>query len=316
MAHESLSQNVIRILDFDASVIRQENFIKIFSTLPHSLQIINLSNIASSIRYLSSKKRLFSIKDELNNTCHNAITLYGSGDFHHVSLVLFEQFTTPFSLIVFDHHPDWDSFSLGISCGSWVTHASKNENIKKIMLLGPSSSDLSTQGLVTASFSALKNKRLEVFPYEKSPSRVFFRHPEDKDCFKVKRGIFNSMIYWSNLKEKDAAFYESLLSKLPTEDVYISIDKDCLLNNYAFTNWDEGEIKLDWLLDFLKLIKKTKNVIGLDITGEYSEIFIKNHFKNLLSAIDHPKPKAIPDIKKINSINEKTNIKILKSLLE
>jgi len=316
MGQEPLSPNVVRILDFDASISRQENFIKIFSTLPHSLQVVDLRNIAPMIRYLASKKALFSLKEQLNYTCHNAVTLYGSGDFHHVSLVLLEHFKNPLSLIVFDHHPDWDGFSLGVSCGSWVAHAAKKENIKKIMLFGPSSDDLSAPGLLTASFSALKNKKLEIFPYEKDPSKVFFRYPKSNDSFKVKHDFLTSTIYWNNLKEKSADFYESLLQKLPTEDVYISIDKDCLLDDYAVTNWEEGKIKLEWLLDFLLLIKKTKNIIGMDITGEYSEILIKNPLKNLLSAMDHPKKnKDASDIKKINSRNEKTNIKILKTLL-
>src|SRR5689334_20175229 len=36
-----------------------------------------------------------------------AITLYGSGDFHHVTLALLERINGPFNLLVLDKHPDW-----------------------------------------------------------------------------------------------------------------------------------------------------------------------------------------------------------------
>jgi hypothetical protein len=103
-----------------------------------------------------------------------------------------------------------------------------------------------------------------------------------------------------------------LIAGLPTDDVYISIDKDCLLRDAAFTNWEAGLINLDWLLGALKIIKKRKNIVGLDITGEYSRPVLKGRMKNLFSRLDHPKQDILsPEPPGINSLNESTNLKIL-----
>ena len=50
----------------------------------------------------------------------------GTGDYHYVSLFWLERIREPFSLVLFDHHPDDqpDAFGAGLlSCGGWVTEA-------------------------------------------------------------------------------------------------------------------------------------------------------------------------------------------------
>lgn len=302
----------IRILDFDGSLLNQRRLLSKFATPPFSTQIIDLKDIALVCRYLATKKNFSKLKKKLENTSHDAITFYGSGDFHHVSSVLISQLASPISVIVFDHHPDWDGMSPCVSCGSWVSEICKTENVKKVMLLGPSSDDLSSLGLSTAYLKGLENGKLEIFPYERKPSRTYFRYLRDCECFSVKRNAFGSTIYWNNLKQKNINYINELLKRIPTQDVYVSIDKDCLLKEYALTNWEEGVISLSWLISALSLIKKEKNIVGMDITGEYSQILIKNPIKRFLSAIDHPKQTAqVIEPSKIVSVNEATNLKIL-----
>jgi len=312
-----LCANSIRILDFDGSILAQSNLINKYTKPPYSAQIIDLKDIASSCRYLATKKTFARMRERLENSSHNAITLYGSGDFHHISSVLLSFFTKPLGVIVFDHHPDWDGFSPCVSCGSWVAGVSKMENIKKIILLGPSSDDLSARGLATAYLKSVKNGKLEIFPYEKDPSRTYFRYFKDTNCFKVKQGIFGSTLCWASLKEKSGNFIEELLKNMPVDDVYVSIDKDCLSSAYALTNWEQGSVSLDWLLSALSIIKKEKKIVGMDITGEYSPIVIKNPIKRFISLLDHPKQTAetvAPST--VVSVNEATNLKILDLLLK
>jgi hypothetical protein len=59
-----------------------------------------------------------------------------------------------------------------------------------------------------------------------------------------------------------------LLSKIPTEDVYISIDKDVLDRAFAVTNWDHGSMHLTDLLVTLQTLVRQKNVLGIDVCGE------------------------------------------------
>jgi len=312
-----LCANSIRILDFDGSVVAQAGLLDRYTKPPYSAQIIDFKDIASTCRYLATKKTFARIRERLTNSSHNAITLYGSGDFHHITSVLLSFFNKPLGVIVFDHHPDWDGFSPCVSCGSWVAGISKIENIKKIILLGPSSDDLSTRGLVTAYLKSVKNGKLEIFPYEKDSSRAYFHYFKDTNCFTVRRGIFGSTLCWASLKEKSENFVKELLKNMPVDDVYVSIDKDCLSNAYAVTNWEQGTMSVDWLSSALSIIKEEKRIIGMDITGEYSPIVIKNPVKRFLSSLDHPKQAAeTVEPSKIISINEATNLKILELFLK
>ncbi|MCK9614491.1 MAG: hypothetical protein M0R48_03185 [Candidatus Omnitrophica bacterium] len=312
-----LCANSIRILDFDGSVLAQTNLLDRYANPPYSVQVIDLRDISPSCRYLATKKTLARIRERLENSSHNSITLYGSGDFHHISSVLLSFFKKPLGVIVFDHHPDWDGFSPCVSCGSWIAEVSKMENIEKIILLGPSSDDLSARGLVTAYLKSVKSGKLEIFPYEKDSSQVYFRYFKDTNCFTVKRGIFGSTLCWASLKEKSVSFIKELLKNMPVNDVYISIDKDCLSSAYALTNWEQGSVPIDWLLNALSIIKEEKNVVGMDITGEYSPIMIKNPLKRFLSSLDHPKQTAEEiEPSKIVSVNETTNLKILDLFLK
>lgn len=317
MPQDSLCANKIRILDFDGSVLSQSGLLNKYANPPYSVQIIDLKDIASTCRYLTTKKTLARIQKRLENSSHNAITLYGSGDFHHISSVLISSFANTVGVIIFDHHPDWDGFSPYISCGSWVAEVSKMKNVEKVILLGSSSKDLSAGGLATAYFKGVENGKLEIFPYDKKPSRAYFRYLKDATCLTVKRDILGSTLYWTNLKEKSVNFIKESLKRISAKDVYISIDKDCLLNAYALTNWEEGLLPLDWLINALSIVKEEKNIIGMDITGEYSPVIIKNPIKNFLSSIDHPKQtaeKITPS--KIVSLNEATNLKILDLFLK
>ncbi|MDP2923596.1 MAG: hypothetical protein Q8O30_07775 [Candidatus Omnitrophota bacterium] len=308
-----ISSNKIRIIDFDGSLTGQKNLISKFATPPYTYEIIDFRREAPYLRHWATRGDLEAIKEKLSVSDNNVITLYGSGDFHHISIVLIEQFTHPISVLVFDHHPDWDSLPPQFSCGSWVNTIVGNENVKKVILLGPSSGDLSWRGLLTASFRGLKNKKLKIFPYEHKPSRLFFRNLPKLSCFDLKYGLLGRKIKWDNLLGKNIeVFFSNLLCRIPTDDVYISIDKDCLTKDYALTNWEEGPMPLEWLLTALNIIKNKKNIVGLDITGEHSPVVVKGWLKRFVSYLDHPKQTLLTkDLERINNINESTNLKIL-----
>ncbi len=312
MSKEFLDGNKIRILDFDGSLLRQNRLLNHFSKQPFSSQIIDFRDLSSSCRYLVTKSNIAKIKKRLQNTSRNAITLYGSGDFHHVSSILISEFKKPISVVVFDYHPDWDGMSPFVSCGSWIAEICKWQDVKKIILLGPSSDDMSTAVFPTAAIRALRSGKLEIFPYEKKTSKIYFQYLKDSKSFSSKCNLLGSTLFWNNLKQRNNNFIGEIISGLPTEDVYISIDKDCLLRQHAVTNWEEGVLPLEWLLSVLSIIKKDRNIVGLDISGEYSSIAIKNPLKKLLSSLDHPKQGA--NFSELIPINEETNIKILELL--
>src|SRR5271166_4267686 len=64
------------------------------------------------------------------------ITLYGSGDFHHVSLALLKRLRGPFNLLVLDKHPDWMRGIPFLHCGTWLHHASRLQQLRSIFHVG------------------------------------------------------------------------------------------------------------------------------------------------------------------------------------
>lgn len=57
---------------------------------------------------------------------------------------------------------------------------------------------------------------------------------------------------------------------LPAPDglpVYVSIDLDVLSRDFARTDWSQGDMSLDALLDILRQVAGTREVLGVDICG-------------------------------------------------
>lgn len=299
----------IRVLNFDDSIIRQR---KLLAQYPCG--IINLTELAASARLYMPAALREKISGFLKPQGKKYPVLLGSGDFHHISEILTGQINEPASLIVFDFHPDWDILSPRFGCGSWVRQALKNKNISKCVLIGMGSSDLSALALQTANLGALANSRLEIYPYRHKPSRVFCRKVPDNYSIDVDRELFSSKITWHQLESLDLEeFTLKLIKRLPVPKAYISIDKDCLKNDFALTNWEEGFLRLDQLLTMIRLLLQHLDIIGLDITGDYSDFPAKGKIKALISKFDHPKElsahKYHTDV--ITAVNEQTNLKIL-----
>lgn len=57
-----------------------------------------------------------------------------------------------------------------------------------------------------------------------------------------------------------------------SEPVYISIDKDVLRTDDAVTNWSNGDMTLMELQAVLRIVYAHENVMGVDITGECSNM--------------------------------------------
>ena len=246
-----------------------------------------------------------------------AITFLGSGDFHQVSSLLIEQFGEPISVIVFDHHPDWSMLPPKLHCGSWVTDVLKMQNVKKLVLLGVSSEDISSPWIQAGNLSALEDNRVEIYPYRHKPTRTLLRQVPDNESIRVKRGFFSNIVYWKELEKQNVTeFFFHLLERLETKQVYVSIDKDCLTAAHSLTNWEEGYFKLEELLQIVQLIKTHLNIVGLDIVGDYSPSIMRGCGKALLARIDRPKNYSAKGKPKdvACAINERTNMKILELL--
>jgi hypothetical protein len=303
----------IRILNFDNSVINQHKLLS-----KYKVEIIDLSYLGPRVRLWINKKIEKDLTNRLQGLSKSSVTFLGSGDFHHVSSILISQFEGPLALIIFDFHPDWDTLPPHFGCGSWVAKTLKSQNIVKCIILGVSSDDISSWRVQSGNLASLKDNRLEIYPYSHNPSSVFLKKIPQNISLRVRKGFLYHKIYWDGLKGKNLEeFFLSVLKRLPTRQVYVSIDKDCLRKEYALTNWEEGYLSLDELLLMLKLIKENLDIVGLDITGDYSGIYLKGAYKKFFSKIDHPKhinAKSFPE-SSVAAVNEETNLKILELLI-
>lgn len=299
----------IRILNLDDSVIKQQRL-----TSQYKTEIIDLSYLGRRVRLWMDKKTMKDIEERIQGSEKDSVTFLGSGDFHHISHILINQFDEPFSLIIFDFHPDWDTLPPRMGCGSWVSQTLKNKNILKCILIGVSSSDISSWWLQSGNLDSLKDNRVEIYPYSHKPSLAFFKKIPQNISIEIMRGFLYNKIYWNELKGKNLReFFLFLLKRMPTKQVYVSIDKDCLKKEYALTNWEEGQVSLEEFLLMLKLIKENLDIIGMDVTGDYSRICVAGNCKRFFSKLDHPKninAKALPE-SFITATNEDTNLKIL-----
>ena len=62
-------------------------------------------------------------------------------------------------------------------------------------------------------------------------------------------------LHWRNLADQDwPTFIEQLIQGLPTDAIWITIDKDVLASEDAATNWDQGGLPLGHLLAALRRV--------------------------------------------------------------
>ena len=302
----------VRLLNFDDSLVAQKRLIQRFAPL-----IVDCKAYATRARIWLNQTDAQALTKILAPS-QDTITLFGSGDYHHISGLLVKQFQDPFSLIVFDHHPDWDIMPPKIACGAWVSRALEHPAIQRIILIGIFSEDISSASIYTANLKSLANNRLTIYPYQHRPTRVFFKAVPENDSIVLKRSLAYTEIHWKQLGETSwEDFWINLIQKIPTDKVYISIDKDCLRKEFALTNWEEGMLSLDQIIMALKILKQHKAILAADITGEFSlPVLSQSPLKQMISAFDHPKNFSAAGFPadRIHRVNENTNIRLLETL--
>lgn len=299
----------VRVLNFDNSVVRQNKLIERFKP-----SVIDLTDLGPRCRLYSNEKTAKEVSARIDPGSGDSIAFLGSGDFHHITSLLLDKLNEDISVISFDDHPDWDILPPKIGCGSWVTRVLSRDNVKKAILVGASSGDISPSFYRMGNYDSLKDDRLEIYPYQHKPTKVFFKRIPANISAYVKRGLFYDEIHWQELKTKNIAeFFLHVLRRLPTKKVYVTIDKDCLKAPYSLTNWAEGHLELEELLLMLKFIKENTEVIGLDITGDYSPVKTEGFIRTMITAMNHPRDVSAKDRPQslIDSVNEASNIMIL-----
>ena len=173
------------------------------------------------------------------------IHFFDNGNYHYMSKLWTDRVQEPFTLIVFDHHPDMQPPRFGgiLSCGGWVKEVlDNNKFVQNVIIIG------------------VKDELVKTVREELLQSGE------------------------ANILEKVTFIKESELSTLPSiicsdsvnvfsSNLYISIDKDALSPSYAVTNWDQGSLTLDALKDSITALTTGRKILGIDICGERAHDF-------------------------------------------
>ena len=174
------------------------------------------------------------LRQKLEEFDADGIHFIDSGNYHYMSRIWLEKLNTPFRLVVFDNHTDMQPPAFGglLSCGGWVA-ASLEELplLKEVLLVGPDQ---------------------EAFDQTEPVLREKVRF--------LSREKLGEM----TLEEK-VSFFEELTAELPT---YLSVDKDVLCPEDASSTWSQGEMTLEELCQFVKILLEKQDILGMDVCGE------------------------------------------------
>lgn len=134
-------------------------------------------------------------------------------------------------MVLFDHHTDMQKPLIEgmMSCGDWAGHVlDTNDRLQQLVLIGP----------------------------------------QQRDIDQISCAHKDSLLTFSAEELKHNAGREKLAKIKRDLPVYISIDKDVLGENYAETNWNQGDMSLAMLEQLLLPLLTQADILGIDICGE------------------------------------------------
>ena len=195
------------------------------------------------------------------------IHFFDNGNYHYMSKLWTDRIQEPFSLIVFDHHPDMQPPRFGgiLSCGGWVKEVlDNNKFIQNVVIIG------------------LKDSLVETVREELSQSdeanildKVTFI-TESKILKEIPPGTSPGQALQVGSDNVLSSFIGSEPTSVLSSNVYFSIDKDALSTAFAVTNWDQGSLSTEALKATIARFAVGRKILGIDICGERSHDFEGN----------------------------------------
>ena len=202
-------------------------------------------------------------------------TLFGSGDFHHLSALWLRRVTEPFALVSFDNHPDWDVRPPRWACGGWINRALELTQVEKVSIWGCGNFECWWPNQFFGNRRAEREGKLEVRAWgENRPKR-------------------SNAIYRETWRED----FERFVAALHGRNVYVTIDLDCLRAGDSITNWENGRFTTEDIVWALQELRQTTRIIGGDVCGAYSPPRYARRKQRFVGEWDHPKM-SVPDFER------------------
>ena len=279
------------ILDFDRSV----------SPLPGESRV-DLAAWQEEVRFGCTLRTLAKLERAIEGSLpdSNWAIFLGSGDYHHVSHILIRrlrQLQRPLQVVVLDNHPDNMRYPFGIHCGSWVWHVSQLPLVSCVHVLGITSSDVEIGHAVEHHVLNLRSGRVRYW------------------CVGPNLGWMRALGIGRNASFPSvAAMLDAFAAELRGSDdgIYLSLDKDVLSPEDAHTNWDQGVMRMEEMLEMVTLLKG--RVVATDVTGEVSVYAYRSRLKRLLSGLDRQPRIAPHDLMRWQAEHDAINLRLLDAL--
>jgi hypothetical protein len=295
----------IRVLDLDGALNSQTQLHRLFRPAVHDARdwgpYVRLGCAFGRFRRFAAAVDAL-LRDDPPGP---ALTVYGSGDFHHVSLALLHRLKGPFNLVVLDNHPDWMRAIPFVHCGTWLYHAARLPQVRRIFHLG-GNVDFDNGYRWLAPWPMLRSGKITVLP----GVRPFWRgrwtsvpnqplRPGPHVPLSPVRLASLLRPYWAELR------------RYP---LYISVDKDVLLEQDAAVNWDSGKLTLAEVGHILSGLLDAcgDELAGVDIVGDWSPVRTRGLLRWGLHVTEHPSLDIGPD--EATRRNERANLSLLRHL--
>jgi arginase family enzyme len=242
---------------------------------------------------------------ELAGCSHDSepfLTFLGSGDFHHLTLALLRRLRGPCHLLVIDNHPDWMRGIPFLHCGTWLFHAARLANVRRIFHVG-GAVDFDNGYRWLAPWPMLRSGKIVVAParrrfrgrqWKRIAHQPLRRQPEEPVC----REILSDWL----------APYRAELADWP---LYVSLDKDVLSAAEAAVNWDSGQLTVAEVLEVLAAFWDAAEggLAGMDVVGDWSPVAVRGWLRRLLHWSEHPS--LVIEADEAARRNETLNVRLL-----
>ncbi len=326
----STAKYEIIVLDIDGAIVEQKKLLEVFNPT-----IISLQHRHAELRNWCPLETIDDLKSTITAAYRTDLPkffLYGSGDFHHFPL-LFSGLLNPeepITIIGLDGHSDTHRGVKGyVWSGQWVPRCLELPHVRKVISFGVDK-DLRS-GIMNAPLGTpthridlfLKGK-FEMYPREMKGSTFYGRTTYQSDWVTMKpQSWFKTYAKWKPIKEWESveAFAHYLLTRIPTDAIYLTLDKDGLNEEDCYSNYygsgKQGTLSTKELVRILKVLKEHKNIVGIDTCGDFSvpappPTWLKKQWTKF-GIQEFPKP--LYNQPRLKKINEHTNLAILNTLV-
>jgi arginase family enzyme len=258
---------------------------------PLGLPVVDARNWGPQLRFSAPQRLIAEFYRDHETHLAAPFLVYGSGDFHYLTALRLRRVAVPVIVVSFDNHPDWDVRPPRWGCGGWVNRALELSQVRHVAVWGCGNFECWWPHQIFGNRRAERAGILEVHPWADD-------HPV-KD--RQRRGAI--------LRDNWREHFEQILKNLAVENVYITIDLDCLRMDEAVTNWESGRFTIADLRWALGKLRESSRIVGGDICGAYSSPQYARFKQRFAAEFDHPKLQ-LPVIDQIRTINSATLAKL------